>query len=134
MLPQKNPSHTESWSLLEKDYQQMKSVQMRDLFENEPDRFHRFSAQFEDILLDYSKNIINEQVLNHLVQLANETELKAAIDQMFRGEKINATEGRSVLHIALRNQSNNPIQVDGEDVMPEVNAVLDKDTGKRIEY
>ncbi|MCB0836142.1 MAG: glucose-6-phosphate isomerase, partial [Bacteroidetes bacterium] len=126
MLPQQNPSKTEAWNLLSADYQQMKSVHMRDLFAHDSDRFDSYSLQFEDILLDYSKNIINDEVLSHLFQLAHETELKAAIEQMFTGATINATEGRSVLHIALRNQSNTPIEVDGQDVMSEVNAVLEK--------
>ena len=126
MLPKQNPTRTEAWNLLKNDFQQMKSVQMRDLFAAEADRFERYSLRFEDILLDYSKNIINDDVLSHLIQLANETGLKDAIDQMFSGQKINATEGRSVLHIALRNQSNRPIEVEGADVMPDVNAVLDK--------
>lgn len=99
---------------------------MRELFQEDPDRFKTFSLQFEDILVDYSKNILNDEALRLLVQLANEVELKNAIDAMFRGEKINQTENRSVLHVALRNRSNTPVNVDGVDVMPEVNKVLEQ--------
>ncbi len=104
----------------------MQATHMRDLFEEDPDRFKTFSAQFEDILLDYSKNLINEEVMRLLVELAREVELDAAIHGMFTGAKINRTENRSVLHIALRNRSNTPVNVDGADVMPEVNRVLEQ--------
>ena len=102
----------------------LQATHMRELFQDDPGRFQKFSLQFEDILVDYSKNILNEEALNLLFQLANEVELRSAIDAMFRGEKINRTENRSVLHVALRNRSNTPVMADGEDVMPEVNRVL----------
>ena len=82
-----------------------------------------------DILVDYSKNLITEETLKLLVDLAKETDLRSAIDAMFNGDKINMTEGRSVLHVALRNRSDRPIESDGKDVMPEVNAVLAKMKG-----
>lgn len=99
---------------------------MKELFASDPQRFKDFSLKFEDVLVDYSKNIITKDTLKLLFQLADECGLKAAIEAMYSGVKINATENRAVLHIALRNRSNRPIMVDGADVMPEVNAVLDK--------
>ncbi|MCL4127440.1 UNVERIFIED_CONTAM: hypothetical protein GTU68_015500 [Idotea baltica] len=104
----------------------MQSVQMRDLFANDSQRFEKFSLKFEDILVDYSKNILDESTLGLLSNLAEEVELKAAIEKMFTGEVINQTEGRAVLHTALRNRSNTPVMVDGEDVMPQINEVLGK--------
>jgi glucose-6-phosphate isomerase len=97
---------------------------MRDLFVADPQRFARFSLRLGDILFDYSKNRITEQTMTLLVDLARQAELSEAIGAMFRGEKINTTENRAVLHIALRNRSNRPILVDGKDVMPGVNQVL----------
>lgn len=126
MLPTQNPTETAAWKALEAHYQAMKTTHMRDLFAEDANRFKHFSTQFEDILLDYSKNIINQETIDLLLQLAKECDLQSAIDAMFCGQKINQTEGRAVLHIALRNQSNTPILVDGENVMPKVNAVLAK--------
>ena len=97
---------------------------MRELFESDPARFEKYSLTFEEILVDYSKNIVNDEALSLLLQLAQEVGLKEAIESMFRGEKINRTEDRPVLHTALRNRSNDPVVVDGQDVMPEVNRVL----------
>uniref|UniRef100_A0AAX7VDP4 Glucose-6-phosphate isomerase n=1 Tax=Astatotilapia calliptera TaxID=8154 RepID=A0AAX7VDP4_ASTCA len=106
------------------------SLNMRALFESDPERFGRFSTTLQtddgDILIDYSKNLINQDVLAMLLALAKSRGLEEARKKMFSGEKINFTEGRAVLHVALRNRSNTPILVDGEDVMPEVNRVLDK--------
>jgi len=96
------------------------------LFAEDADRFTKFSVFFEDILLDYSKNRISDETLALLMQLARECKLDEAIKAMYDGDKINETEDRSVLHIALRNLSNTPVLVDGKDVMPEVNAVLAK--------
>lgn len=115
-----------AWQALQGHYQDMQTVTMRDLFSQDPRRFDKFSLQFEEILLDYSKNRITEKTLTLLMDLAKQADLPAWIEKMFRGEKINVTEGRAVLHIALRNRSNEPIYVDGEDVMPQVNAVLQK--------
>ena len=97
---------------------------MRDLFAADPDRFRRFSIRWNDILLDYSKNRITERTIPLLLDLAYEADVKGWIEKMFTGEKINSTEHRAVLHIALRNRSNTPIVVDGENVMPAVNKVL----------
>lgn len=119
-----NPTQTEAWKKLQEHFKEMKSVQMRDLFADDPDRFAKFSLKFNDILLDYSKNIITEETMSLLLKLAEEIELKDAIEKMFTGEKINATEDRAVLHVALRNRSNKPIYVDEKDVMPKVIAVL----------
>ena len=126
MLPSSNPIETQAWRNLEMIFLTLQATHMRELFAEDADRFKKFSLQFEDILIDYSKNIVNEEAMKLLFQLAEETEVKQAIDAMFRGEKINRTENRSVLHIALRNRSNESIQVDGVDVMPEVNKVLDQ--------
>ncbi|XP_056272946.1 glucose-6-phosphate isomerase-like [Pseudoliparis swirei] len=106
------------------------SLNMRNLFESDPDRFNTFSITLQtddgEILLDYSKNLINQEVMSMLVAMAKSRGVEEARDQMFSGEKLNFTEGRAVLHVALRNRSNRPIHVDGEDVMPEVNRVLDQ--------
>ncbi|XP_058501297.1 glucose-6-phosphate isomerase a [Solea solea] len=106
------------------------NLQMRDMFAAEPDRFSRFSltlgTDHGDILLDYSKNLINEEVMSMLIAMAKSRGVEESREKMFTGEKINFTEGRAVLHVALRNRSNTPILVDGKDVMPEVNRVLDK--------
>ncbi|MEM9991511.1 MAG: glucose-6-phosphate isomerase, partial [Bacteroidota bacterium] len=126
MLQTKNPTTTTAWTNLQAHFEQLKSVQMRDLFANNPARFKQFSLQFEGILLDYSKNRITQETLDLLLELAKEMHLSDAIEKMFSGAAINVTEGRSVLHIALRNRSNTPILVDGKDVMPEVNAVLNR--------
>jgi glucose-6-phosphate isomerase len=126
MLPTHNPTETVAWRNLEIAFLSMQATTMRELFEEDPDRFKKFSLQFEDILIDYSKNIINDGVLKLLVELAKEVDLQEAIFAMFRGETINRTEGRSVLHTALRNRTNSQILVDGKDVMPEVNKVLDQ--------
>ncbi|HOY20928.1 MAG TPA: glucose-6-phosphate isomerase [Haliscomenobacter sp.] len=125
MLKQ-NPTQTQAWQQLTQHFLTMRQTQMKDLFAADPQRFAQFSLRFEDVLVDYSKNIVTADTLNALLQLAEECGLKAAIQAMYSGEKINATEGRSVLHVALRNRSNRPILVDGVDVMPEVNAVLAK--------
>ena len=122
-----NPTQTSAWQALQKHYDDMKDVTIADLFAKDGDRFTRFSATFDDLMLvDFSKNRITEETLAKLQDLAKETDLAGAIKSMFSGEKINRTEDRAVLHVALRNRSNTPIIVDGKDVMPEVNAVLEK--------
>lgn len=126
VLPRRNPTQTDAWAALESHYQGIKAVHMRELFARDPERFNRFSLRFEDMLLDYSKNIITAETLSLLLQLARETGVPEAIEMMFRGEKINETEDRAVLHTALRNRSNAPVWVDGRDVMPAVNAVLEQ--------
>ncbi|MEZ8131408.1 glucose-6-phosphate isomerase [Enterovibrio norvegicus] len=127
MLKSINPTQTAAWKSLTAHFEDAQDLTLSSLFANDPNRFDKFSVNFgDDILLDYSKNLISEQTLDKLFALADETELKTAIGAMFGGDKINQTEDRAVLHIALRNRSNTPIMVDGEDVMPHVNAVLEK--------
>ncbi len=124
MFPAVNPTTTQAWEKLSQHFSQLQSAHLIDLFAQDPERFQKFSLTFEDILLDYSKNRITEETRSLLVELAQECGLQDAIAAMFSGEKINFTEDRSVLHVALRNQSNTPVLVDGQDVMPEVNRVL----------
>jgi glucose-6-phosphate isomerase len=114
-----------AWKALGQHQKEIASAHLRDLFAGDPDRFQKFSIRWKDILLDYSKNRITEKTISLLLDLAREVGLDTWIEKMFTGEKINFTEHRSVLHIALRNRSNTPIIVDGEDVMPAVNKVLD---------
>ncbi|EFK0624325.1 TPA: glucose-6-phosphate isomerase [Escherichia coli] len=122
-----NPTQTAAWQALQKHFDEMKDVTIADLFAKDGNRFSKFSATFDDqMLVDYSKNRITEETLAKLQDLAKECALAGAIKSMFSGEKINRTENRAVLHVALRNRSNTPILVDGKDVMPEVNAVLEK--------
>ena len=113
-----------AWKNLEQHYAATKNTHMRDLFAQDPARFKKFSLEFEDIFFDFSKNRITEETLRLLRALAAERDVAGWAKKMFNGEKINITENRAVLHIALRNRSNRPIFVDGKDVMPEVNAVL----------
>jgi len=126
LLKKINPTQTKAWSDLLKHYEDMKKVHMRDLFQEDPDRFTRFSIRFNDILVDYSKNIITEETIRLLIKLAEECYLNDAIEKLFTGKKINETEDRAVLHIALRNRSKTPIYVDGKDVMPDVERELKK--------
>jgi len=126
MLNKIDPTTTTSFKALEAHYKKIKDIHMRQFFKDDPERFTKFSLTFKDILFDYSKNIVTKETMKLLFDLAEEIQLKDAIKQMFSGEKINETENRAVLHAALRNRSNKPIKVDGIDVMPEVNAVLDQ--------
>ncbi|KOO12964.1 glucose-6-phosphate isomerase [Vibrio xuii] len=127
MLKNINPTQTQAWKALTAHFESAQDMDLKALFAQDSARFDNFSTRFgADILVDYSKNLINQETLKHLFALANETELKAAIEAMFSGEAINKTEDRAVLHTALRNRSNKPVMVDGEDVMPAVNAVLEK--------
>ncbi|CAN5323589.1 glucose-6-phosphate isomerase [soil metagenome] len=124
MLPSINPTQTTAWKNLLKHREEMENVHMKELFASDPERFSKFSLRFEDILIDYAKNITTEKTVKLLLDLCHEVQLKDAIEQMFGGEKINMREDRAVLHVALRNLSGNPIYEEGEDVMPEVNYVL----------
>ena len=122
-----NPTNTQAWKALEAHQSQLAHTTIADLFKQEENRFNDYSLTFENqILVDFSKNKINQETLKLLRQLAKESALNEAINAMFTGEKINRTENRAVLHTALRNRSNSPVYVDGKDVMPEVNAVLAK--------
>ncbi|MEO1767856.1 glucose-6-phosphate isomerase [Thiobacter aerophilum] len=113
-----------AWRALKAHHKEMASVHMRDLFARDPERFSRFSLHLGDLLVDYSKNIITERTMGLLFQLARQEGVMEQVARMFAGEKINFTEGRAVLHVALRNRSNRPILVDGRDVMLKVNQVL----------
>ncbi|HOI95346.1 MAG TPA: glucose-6-phosphate isomerase [Syntrophobacter fumaroxidans] len=126
MLRKQDPVKTAGWKKLSDHFQTMKDVHMRDLFAEDGSRFQRFSIRFGDILVDYSKNRLNQETLWLLLGFAEEVGLKDAVEAMFTGERINETEDRAVLHVALRNRSDAPVFVDGRDVMPEVNAVLRK--------
>ena len=119
-------STSSAWKALEAHYATMKDVHMKDLFAQDSARFDKFTTQFEDILLDFSKNRITDETMDLLYKLADQQDVFAKAQAMFKGEKINNTEGRAVLHVALRNQSNTPILVDGKDVMPEVNEPLQR--------
>jgi len=124
MFPSIKPDHTQAWKNLQAHYEEAKTWQLKDLFRNDPDRFAKFSIRQDDILVDFSKNIITEKSLELLLKLADECKVKDAMEAMFNGEKINRTENRPVLHTALRNFSGSPVLVDGKDVMPDVQAVL----------
>ncbi|MBI5741062.1 MAG: glucose-6-phosphate isomerase [Nitrospirae bacterium] len=129
MLEKINPAETSAWKKLKGHYEVMKSAHMRDLFVSDPERALKLSIKFDDILVDYSKNIINEETLSLLLELADEVKLQDGIEKMFTGDKINETEDRAVLHVALRNRSQTPIYLDGKNVMPDVNFVL-----RQMEY
>jgi glucose-6-phosphate isomerase len=135
MLAKVNPTTTKSWQNISRHYTKMEKIHIKTLFAEDPQRFKKFSLWFNDILVDFSKNRITAETLKLLIALAEECGLTQAIDSMFGGVKINETENRAVLHIALRNRGNAPIRVDGQDVMPEVNAVLNqmKDFSGRLD-
>jgi len=126
MLDKINPTKTQSWKNLVDHFKEMKSVHMKDLFADDPDRFNKYSIRFNGILVDYSKNIITEDTLKLLLKLTDDVGLRDALNKMFTGESINETEDRAVLHTALRNRINIPVCVNDKNVMPEVNAVLSK--------
>ncbi len=113
-----------AWQALQAHYQTLRHTSMRDLFAADPQRFAKFSLTFNELLLDYSKNIVTEETMTLLLDLARQARLRQWTEKMFSGEQINFTENRAVLHVALRNRSNRPILADGADVMPKVNAVL----------
>lgn len=112
------------WQTLVKHQQEIAPKHMREMFDEDPQRFEKFSLRFNDILLDYSKNRITEETMARLLDLAREAQVEQWRERMFSGEKINFTEERAVLHTALRNRGNRPVLVDGKDVMPDVNRVL----------
>ena len=126
MARRKNLKTYPEWKALQSHHKQVESVHLRQLFADDPGRAERLSVEVEDLFVDYSKNRVTDETVKLLVALAGAVGLRQAIDDMFAGRKINETENRAVLHVALRNRSNTPIKVDGKDVMPEVNAVLDK--------
>jgi glucose-6-phosphate isomerase len=149
MFPKINPATTNGWHQLKQHYEEMKSASMKKMFEEDAHRFEKFSASMDDIVLDYSKNIITEKSIELLLRLADECKVKEATEAMFNGDKINETENRAVLHVALRNFSKDAIYVEGKNVMPLVKKVLRQMknfcndihsgdwrgyTGKRIRY
>ncbi len=149
MLPKINPTTTKAWPQLQQHAEEMKAIHLRELFKNDPERFNKFSVCLDEIVFDYSKNIITERTIHLLLKLADECKLKESITSLFNGDIINETEHRSVLHTALRNFSGQPVYSEGNDVMPLVKKVLRKMktfsdsihngkfrgfTGKRIKY
>ncbi|MCF6280425.1 MAG: glucose-6-phosphate isomerase [Flavobacteriaceae bacterium] len=121
-----NPTKTNSWQKLTQHFAEIKDIHLKKLFRENPDRKEEFTIRFNDFSLDFSKNKITQETINHLVALANEVDLQDAIDKCFSGEEINETEERAVLHTALRTQKNNPIIVDGISVLPEIKSALSK--------
>jgi glucose-6-phosphate isomerase len=119
-------SSSRAWSVLADHRRRIEHVHMRDLFAQDPGRFHRFSRRLGDVLVDFSKNRITEETLRLLLDLAREADIEGWRERMFAGEKINNTECRAVLHVALRNAPDRPIVVDGADVMPEVMRVREQ--------
>ncbi|TDX01644.1 glucose-6-phosphate isomerase [Dinghuibacter silviterrae] len=124
MLHTINPTTTAAWKALAAHAGEMKDAHLRDLFAKDHERFPKYTLQHEDILLDYSKNLVTDKTLELLQGLAAECKVKDGIEAMFTGDKINHTEDRSVLHTALRNFSGKPVLSDGKDVMPDVQRVL----------
>ncbi|OJY90913.1 MAG: glucose-6-phosphate isomerase [Sphingobacteriales bacterium 40-81] len=148
-FPSINPQHTQAWKNLSGYYNSIKDKKIKTLFQENPSRFEQYSVVFDDILFDYSKNLVDDKGMTLLFSLAKECRLNEAIEAMFTGEKINQTENRSVLHTALRNFSGKPVLSDGRDVMPDVQSVLQQMktfaarihsgewkgyTGKKIKY
>mgnify|MGYP002536342967 FL=1 len=123
---EKTVNKTKAWKKLESHYKHFRKVEMKDLFACDADRAKKFSVNLEAMYVDYSKNRINDRTMKLLVNLARECDLENKIKAMFKGDKINVTERRPVLHIALRNRANTPIYVDGKNVMPQINEVLAK--------
>ena len=121
-----DPTTTKAWGLLKEHFKTMRHVHMIDLFQQDKDRFNKYHIELDELLVDFSKNRITDETFKLLLQLAEECKLQDAIQSMFKGEAINETENRAVLHVALRNKSNTPILVDKKDVMPDVNHALQK--------
>lgn len=126
MLHKINPTETKVWSKLTQHYMSMQNVTLKELFADDDKRFPKYSMEFENIFFDYSKNLVNDETMSLLNELAVETKVRESIQMMFNGCKINETEERSVLHTALRNRSNSPVMIDGKDIMIDINAVLEK--------
>ncbi|WP_028864327.1 glucose-6-phosphate isomerase [Psychromonas aquimarina] len=127
MLKNINPTQTAAWSELQALFDTHADMELSTLFSSNPERFKQFSRSFnDDLLIDFSKNLITQEIFDKLLQLAEQVDLKGAIKAQFAGETINVTENRAVLHSALRNRSNTPVMVDGEDVMPKINKVQEQ--------
>jgi glucose-6-phosphate isomerase len=121
-----NPTQTKAWEELTDHYRKAKEYDLKELFRKDKNRKERFSIQLEELNVDFSKNLITQETIDLLISLANQTQLKDAIDKCFSGDKINETENRAVLHTALRSNSETPVLIDGKDVNPQVQAVLRK--------
>jgi glucose-6-phosphate isomerase len=121
-----NPTQTNAWLKLTKNYGEIKNVHLKSLFANDANRKNNYTINFNEFQFDYSKNRITDETLSYLLELANEVDLKSAMESYFSGERINQTEKRAVLHTALRNQSNSEIFVDGKNIMPDVKEALGK--------
>lgn len=126
MFPTINPTETAAWKALMSHHAEMKTVQIKDLFKKDSKRFEKMSITLNDIIFDYSKNIITDETLEKLLHLAEDCKVKNAMEAIFDGEKINGTENRAVMHTALRNFSGQSMSIDGEDVMPEVRETRQK--------
>src|SRR5690349_12027253 len=122
----KSLTETNAWNALVAHHQKIGDLHLRKLFADDPKRGERMTLEAAGLYLDYSKNRVTDETLKLLVQLADESGLRDRIDAMFRGDKINITENRAVLHVALRTPKEASIVVDGENVVPQVHAVLDK--------
>ncbi|SUP53857.1 Glucose-6-phosphate isomerase [Weeksella virosa] len=123
-LPKINPQKTNSWARLMEHFYEMKGITLANLFTLDKYRYQKFSIETENILFDYSKNILTQETIDLLLQLSDECKLKEAIKQQFKGEKINETENRAVLHTALRNPNQKGLKVDEEEITPKINKVL----------
>lgn len=125
-LHSKNPSQTDAWQKIQSHFEKMKSVQMQELFANDNNRAEKMHMQWNDFLVDYSKNIATQETIDLLLELAHQVDLKDAISKYFKGDLINQTEDRAVLHTALRATENSAVMVDGINVMPEIFSVKNK--------
>src|SRR6266404_5936775 len=129
MNPTIKLSQPQAWNALADHHQSVRKLHLRQLFADDPKRGQRMTVEAVDLYLDYSKNRVTDETLKLLLQLAGESGLRARIDAMFQGEKINITENRAVLHVALRAPKGSSITADGENVVPQVHSVLDKMAG-----
>ncbi|MFY8188532.1 MAG: glucose-6-phosphate isomerase [Flavobacterium sp.] len=121
-----NPTSVSAWENLQKHFETMQEVSMQDLFQNEPQRAQKMNIHWNDFLVDFSKNRVSNETIKHLLALANEVDLKDAIEKYFTGEAINKTENRAVMHTALRTPESEVVMIDGVNVMPEIAAVKQK--------
>lgn len=126
MLPKIDPSTTESWKKLSHHFDQVQHTHLKEWFEQDPNRFENLSRKFNGILFDFSKNRVGKDTMELLGDLFNECKIKESIENQFNGDQINSTEGRSVLHTALRDSSNSSVLVDGKNIMPDVKSVLEQ--------
>ncbi len=119
-----DPTTLPAWQALRENRRQLTDVSLRALFRDNPQRFNQFSLQLDELLFDFSKNLLTEQTLSLLSELADQTGLRTRIDALFKGDKVNTTEGRAALHTALRNRSKRPVVLDGQNLMPQIEQVL----------